>query len=94
MQHDPSIWGADSEDFVPERWEGLEKPGWTFIPFLAGPRYCPARDMVRVQCGYIVVRILQEFVRLESRDKQDFIEDLRNVRQSRNGVLVGLSVKD
>lgn len=94
MHHDPSIWGDNSEFFVPERWEGL-KLGWEYIPFLGGGRVCPAKEMVLMQCAYVLVRMVQEFETLENRDEElRFVEDMRNVKQSRNGVLVGMKASD
>ena len=43
MQHRADIWGADFEDFRPERWEG-RKAGWEFNPFGGGPRKCIGRE--------------------------------------------------
>lgn len=42
MQHRADIWGADVEEFKPERWEG-RRVGWEFVPFGAGPRICLGR---------------------------------------------------
>ena len=42
MQHRADIWGADVEEFRPERWETY-RPGWEFIPFGAGARKCLGR---------------------------------------------------
>ena len=42
MQHREDIWGADVEEFKPERWEG-RKFGWDFIPFGGGARQCLGR---------------------------------------------------
>ncbi|KAI9655080.1 MAG: hypothetical protein M1821_005563 [Bathelium mastoideum] len=90
MHHDPFIWGKDSNDFLPERWQG-RKIDWEYIPFLAAPRYCPAKDMVMIQCAYVLFRMVQEFTTLENRDETwELVEDLRNVKQSRRGALVAL----
>ena len=43
MQHRADIWGADVEDFKPERWEGRQV-GWEFIPFGGGARKCVGRE--------------------------------------------------
>jgi cytochrome P450 len=40
-RHD--IWGADADEFHPDRWEG-RKLGWEFIPFSGGPRVCLGRE--------------------------------------------------
>lgn len=41
----PDIYGADSHEFRPERWDGL-RPGWGFIPFNGGPRICLGREFL------------------------------------------------
>lgn len=42
MQHREDIWGADVEEYKPERWEG-RKFGWDFVPFGGGARQCIGR---------------------------------------------------
>ena len=39
MHHRADLWGADVEEFVPERWES-KKIDWSFSPFGGGPRKC------------------------------------------------------
>lgn len=88
MQQDKAIWGNDADKFRPERWENL-KPMWTFIPFLGGPRTCPAQQMVLIQYGYLLVRLMQEFERMDNRDETlKFVEEHKMTKQSRNGVKV------
>ena len=60
LQKDEDLWGPDATRFRPERWEKL-KPMWKCIPFLGGPRICPAQQMVLTQYGYLLVRFIQEF---------------------------------
>jgi cytochrome P450 len=36
------IWGADAEEFRPERWEHI-RPGFGYLPFNGGPRICPGK---------------------------------------------------
>ena len=43
MHRIPEYWGADSEEFKPERWIG-RKPGWEYLPFNGGPRICLGRE--------------------------------------------------
>lgn len=42
MHRREDVFGPDTDDFKPERWEGL-RPGWGFLPFHGGPRACPGR---------------------------------------------------
>ena len=90
MHRDPDFWGSDAETFRPERWEAL-RPGWHYIPFLGGPRTCPARNMALTQCGYIVAKLASEFAKLECADPEEkFIEEIASTMRSRNGCKVRL----
>lgn len=64
------LWGADADDFVPERWERLQKrpAAFEYLPFLSGPRGCPGQQVARTAAGFVVVRLLQEFDALEGLD--------------------------
>lgn len=91
---DPAVWGPDAHEFRPERWlEGDAKTpqrrGWEYLPFMGGPRICPAQNMMATQYAYIVARFAQEFRVLESADEvEEFEEEYRMTMQSRNGVKV------
>lgn len=92
LQRDVDVWGEDATTFCPERWEdpGL-RPSWEYMPFSRGGRACPAQQMALFECGYILVRFLQEFERMENKDLQySFVEQHRVTMQSRNGVKVAL----
>lgn len=41
MHRSPDLWGDDSTEFRPERWEGQPKLLSKFVPFGGGPRICP-----------------------------------------------------
>lgn len=43
MHRDSGVYGLDTEEFVPERWDCL-RPGWSFLPFSGGPRICIGRE--------------------------------------------------
>ncbi|KEY67068.1 hypothetical protein S7711_04740 [Stachybotrys chartarum IBT 7711] len=48
LQHLPSVWGADADDFYPERWLGTttqeeKKRRGAFVPFGGGKHLCPGR---------------------------------------------------
>ena len=44
-----------------------------------------------IECGYVLFRMVEQFEVLENRDEVwELVEDLRNVKQSRRGVLIAL----
>lgn len=55
IHHSKEIWGADAEDFKPERWESLtERQKTGFIPFSYGPRSCVGRNVAEMELALIV----------------------------------------
>lgn len=93
MHRRADLYGPDALDFRPERWapeEGL-RPGWAYLPFNGGPRICVAREYALTEAKYVVVRLLQEFSRIEDRDGTDFVPEVMVTMASKNGVKVALS---
>lgn len=90
LHQDKDIWGPDADVFRPERWDGL-KPFWNFIPFGGGPRTCPAQQLVTTEAAYITVRMMQEFVSIESRDEHPWTEEWKLGPYSKYGCQVGLT---
>ncbi|KAI9690496.1 MAG: hypothetical protein M1822_009459 [Bathelium mastoideum] len=91
MHRDPDIWGADAEQFRPERWV-TARPTWEFIPFFGGPRICPAQQLVFTQATFTTVRLLQKFKGLKNRDPQpEFVELNKITVESRNGCSIALT---
>ncbi|KAL9618678.1 MAG: hypothetical protein Q9160_006645 [Pyrenula sp. 1 TL-2023] len=90
LHRDKSIWGVDADEFRPERWEGL-RPGWEYVPFLGGPRICPAQNMVLAEISYALARLVQEFSALENRDTEPWVEEHRMTAESRHGCKVALT---
>ena len=64
MHRRKDIYGADAEEFNPERWETV-RPGWSFLPFSGGPRMCLGRksnitdtnQALRIYCKYANLEI-------------------------------------
>ncbi|OCK73278.1 cytochrome P450, partial [Lepidopterella palustris CBS 459.81] len=59
------IWGPHAAEWRPERWENYSPDMWDFIPFDYGPRVCLGRVFGMQQVEYALVRIYQEFSRIE-----------------------------
>lgn len=88
LHRDYAYWGEDADEFRPDRWQD-KRPKWRYIPFLGGPRSCPAQQMVLTQYAFILVRFLARFETLENRDPVvDFVEEVKFGKQSKRGVQV------
>jgi cytochrome P450 len=73
------IYGADAEDFRPERWEDV-RPGWAYLPFSGGPRVCLGQRFALTQAAYLTVRLLQEFPKVDVDQYRPWRELLTLVR--------------
>lgn len=96
MHYDKDIWGDDADKFNPERWlTSNQQQSWNYIPFSAGRRICPGKDLARTEIAYVLVRLIREFKTLENRDPvYEYVEESRLTTESRNGLLVGLVPAD
>ena len=85
------VYGEDPGEFHPERWDALQVGSWDFLPFIGGPRVCPAQQMALMQVKFTVARIVQSFQTIENRDPViDFIEQYKITSDSKNGCMVAL----
>jgi cytochrome P450 len=91
MHRRADLYGPDAEEFRPERWEDcMLQPRWGYLPFNGGPRICIGQRYALTEVSYVLVRMVQEFRRLESRDPGPWEESLALTLCSRNGTKVGL----
>lgn len=92
LHRDTKFWGADANDFRPERWLDSDlQPRWEYLPFGGGMRNCPAHQMTVTQFAYIVTRFVREFETLENRDPTlEFVDEYTFSKRSRNGVKIAL----
>ena len=88
---------VDVLHFEPDRWLGNAPRPWTYIPFNGGPRTCVGQQFALAEMGYIVMRMLQCFERVEGLrgDGVGVEEPERKLKaevvlQPRGGVWVGL----
>lgn len=92
MHRRKDIYGADADEFRPERWapeEGL-RPGWGYLPFNGGPRICVGQQFALTEASYTIVRLLQEFEGVEDRDGTPFVEKLTLTMASDRGCKVAM----
>ena len=90
LHHDKDIWGDDVDEFKPQRWVD-KRPMWEFVPFLGGPRICPAQQQVLTQAVYVLVRLVREFASIGNRDPTlEYVEMTKTTVESRNGVKIAL----
>ena len=74
----PKIWGKDNLSFRPSRWAAGGHPGCetliepargTFMPWSAGPRFCPGVKMAQVEFVAVIKAIFSEWkVEVAERD--------------------------
>ncbi|KAH9816219.1 cytochrome P450 monooxygenase [Melampsora americana] len=66
IHRDPTIWGEDANEFLPERWlDGREIQSGSYLPFIAGPRVCIGQQFAITEVTVALVRLLQSFSRVE-----------------------------
>jgi cytochrome P450 len=61
------IWGEDADDFRPDRWIN-KKLGWEMGAFGGGPRVCLGQQFALNEVGFVLVRFLQRYDRIEAVD--------------------------
>lgn len=91
MMRSEAAYGSDATVFRPERWDDPNfRPGWTFLPFGGGARVCLGQQYALTEAYYVVVRLLQEYQRIEPRDDEPWTEKLTATLCSLNGTKVAL----
>ena len=63
---------------------------WNYLPFGGGARICPAQQLVLTESAYTVVRVLQEFERIESRDENPWTPKKALAYMGKYGVKMAL----
>ncbi|PBP27814.1 cytochrome P450 52A1 [Diplocarpon rosae] len=91
MQRRRDLYGADAEEFNPDRWDEGLRPGWAYLPFNGGPRICVGQIFALTEASYTIVRLLQEFAGIEDRDGSPWEEALSLTVASAKGVAVAFT---
>lgn len=84
------IWGDDADEFRPERWLEGKKHAWHHLPFSGGPRTCLGRQMALTEAGYLLMRLVREFKKIEAVDDEERTEKLEFTCCSTTGTTVRL----
>ena len=85
-----SIWGKNADEFKPDRWETFKPDAWQYVPFGGGPRSCLGRTKALVEASYVIVRIMQEFSHIESRDDRVWNGQVQLTAKNANGCKIAL----
>ena len=89
------VFGNDVNTFRPKRWDEITIGAWDFLPFMGGPRICPAQQMALAQVSFTTARIVQQFKSIENRDPVlEFVDRYRITTDRKNGCKVALMPAD
>lgn len=92
LQRREDVYGPDAEEFKPERWASAKSLGhWDYAPFGGGPRVCIGQKFALVEVSYTLVRLLQEFSGIESREPNPWLEQVGISSTNGNGAKVCLT---
>ncbi|OKL62073.1 hypothetical protein UA08_02953 [Talaromyces atroroseus] len=62
IHHSQEIWGPDSWEFKPERWESVtERQKNAFLPFSTGPRACIGRNLAEMEMKIVTAAFFKRY---------------------------------
>lgn len=68
MHRDKSIYGADAEEFVPERWDSQKNKNhnnamytWGYLPFSGGPRICLGQQFALTELHSTIAKLAMQY---------------------------------
>ncbi|KAK3339643.1 cytochrome P450 [Lasiosphaeria hispida] len=64
IQHNPTIWSPDCDEFKPDRWDHLEGEAadpWAFSAFSHGPRVCIGQALSMLEFKIILIELVSTF---------------------------------
>ena len=90
MHRRPDIWGADVDEFKPERWQDA-RPGFAYMVFGGGPRSCVGQELVNTEVAFMLVTMLRTFKEVGRRGPEEkWLEQMNMGFESKNGAKVSL----
>jgi cytochrome P450 len=90
LHRDPAVFGADVEEFRPERWDHIKPDQWEYLPFGGGNRACLGQQKVLVEAAYVILRMASTFDKLECQDDLPWKGELKLTCKSAHGCKVSL----
>ena len=64
VQHNPSFWGPNADEFDPDRWDNLSGEAadpYAFAAFSQGPRICIGRQFTVLEFKSIIIELVSKF---------------------------------
>ncbi|TVY49941.1 Cytochrome P450 monooxygenase [Lachnellula occidentalis] len=90
LHHVESVFRPDVEVFNPDRWHSISPGPWEYMPFSGGPRACVRQHKALAEASYTLVKIVQLFKGLESRDEKEWAGQMKLTARNANGCKVAL----
>ncbi|OJJ65691.1 hypothetical protein ASPBRDRAFT_139582 [Aspergillus brasiliensis CBS 101740] len=89
LHHLKEVWGADADEFRPERWEKItDRQKKAFIPFSYGPRACLGRNLAEMELRLITASWARRYDFVLRDDKMEVNEGL-----ARKPIAVSIGLK-
>jgi cytochrome P450 len=88
-----AIWGADSEEFRPERFEEKEPLPYSFIPFIKGPRMCISRRYAMMSMKLTLATFLMRY-KVNTSLKQSEIEREMDIAAGKRRGMMSIEERD
>lgn len=85
------IFGPEPEKFDPDRWQSIQPTSWQFVPFGAGLRSCLGQQKALGEASCLLIRMVQMFKQIESKDDRDWAGELQLLAKNHNGCKVALT---
>ena len=91
LHRDEKVYGENVEIFDPDRWDSIQPGPWQFMAFGGGQRACLGQQKAFIEASYTLVRLAQNFKRVESRDDRDWAGDQKLTAKNVHGCKVALT---
>ncbi|CAJ0590341.1 unnamed protein product [Cylicocyclus nassatus] len=93
LHYDPEIWGEDANEFRPERWQELERPVASWIPFGLGPRQCIGMRLAQLEEKLVLAHILKRYDIIATEDTEKELVLLGSMTVAPKSVTVKLAAR-